>query len=75
MVRPRKAGRPKQPGTAVYIRMRPKLSEQIDTILEAERPTIGKLSLNETINYLLNLGITKYSEIKRNNAKEKDSLS
>lgn len=75
MVRPRKIGRPTTPGTAVYIRMRPELRERINAILAAEQPKIGKLSLNETINYLLNLGITKYSEIKRNNAKEKDSLS
>ena len=58
--RPRKVGRPHQPGSCVYIRLAPGLREKIDAIHAAETPAIGKLSLNELINRLLVLGVEKY---------------
>ncbi len=66
--RPRKTGRPSVPGQSVYVRLRPELRERIDEIHAAETPALGKLSLNETINYLISLGVEKYSENKRDSA-------
>jgi len=54
--------KPEIRGTSVHIRITPELRKKINTILAAEKPKIGKLSLNALLVYLLQQGISRYEE-------------